>query len=191
MQQLVSASRLSAFVKSSVCMETNLIEGKKLVQLEGNLELTLKRPLRVEFRTLKTGYSATRSLALETLGELCSSWQAEKTGSSRAQVLFETCGVQTWDDFYIKPSVSSVAVRVSKVRSEHRKNDYCKCRTRKLERTVQDPIWGDPIKEEYYVFDLMALLDEGYYNKLETFNTVEDCQDEMNKQRTCTDEEGL
>ncbi len=179
-------SRVAEFILTARCSEGALLEKLNAVVATGSLELQFKRPLLLETRLFETGFCANEAQARTLFDKLCKSWKLSTPSRRAPLTLFESCGTGELDRFYEKPSITSLAFRISKVRTNHRRNDYCQCRTRAIRTVTQDP-WGDEVVSHRYVHDLMVLLDEGYYDLRSTHASREECSDAMNKDSDCAD----
>jgi len=180
----LQSSALASELSSVICGAPAAIERPSTVKFTGSLNLVTRRPILAELQSLDSDFAESRELAQAIHQSLCKSWKESLNSSAKKNLLFESCGNSKLDLFYVKPRVSSVGFRFVKLRTNHRVNEFCHCRQRKTIETVETP-WG-PEERRKTVFDLMILVDEGYFEKTETFEVREFCEDAMNKIPACT-----
>lgn len=178
----LQASGLAPFVKSAACDEPFLHEGPTLFRAHGGLAVTLKRVMRVESERLATGFAENEEQAFALWNALCENFRA--TSGAPERVVFETCGQALVDHFYVKPAVKSVALRVETARVPQSRGEFCSCRVRSVEYSVDTP-WG-PKPRYRNVYDLMLLVEDGYWEKQATYPSSEECSDVVVKEPSCS-----
>lgn len=180
----IQNSALAGELNSVLCGTPAAVERPTTVKFIGSLNLISKRPVLAELQSLDSDFAESIDLAQAIHHSLCKNWKESLNSSSKKNLLFESCGRLKLDQFYVKPRITSVGFRIVKLRINHRVNEFCHCRLRKTKEIVDTP-WG-PEDRRKTVFDLMILVDEGYFEKTETFEVREFCEDAMNKNPACT-----
>jgi len=176
-------SKLAPYLKSVVCGSPAIQEGPSLFKARGGVFVELKRKMKIEQASLSTDFASDEREAKELWNKLCEEWNLQST----EKTVYQSCGNPKIDSFYTKPEIHSSALRVEKVRVREDRGQYCHCRDRRVETETKNP-WGRPILTYRRVFDLMLLVEEGFYEKQETFSSVEECQDRMVKSPLCSEE---
>jgi hypothetical protein len=176
------ATKLAPFVKTATCDSGYLNEGTTHFRVHGGLSVQLKRVMSVEYEKLITGFAETEQMALAVWNGLCENFKSSSGAPER--IVFETCGQAQVDRFYVKPSVESLALRVETARVPQRRGEFCNCRSRSVEYYIDTP-WG-PRQRFRTVYDLMLLVEEGFYEKQSTFVSSEECQDVLVKEPSCS-----
>jgi hypothetical protein len=160
------------------------VDTGKLVNYKyaGALTIYFSRPIDITQIKISSHLLSDKDAAKDDWQSQCKNIESDQVSGD---TIYASCGQPVLDTLYEKKyEVDSTALVINLPQVEFGDNTLCYCRSRVDWQTTLDH-FGRPYFIPQESFDLMKLTEQGYYQRLATYNDYDICDDHVNANREC------